>query len=329
MRYLGSKTLLVQQILDLIGRYEPGDILCDPFGGVGTVGSFMKKHSFRVVSGDVLHFAHYYQKTLIELEEEPDFTFLLGNNNIGIESYLNNVIAEDGWLIREYSQNRGFFTIENAKHIQGCIDTIWGWRNKIQITEDEYALLIASLIQSMDKVANTAGTYYAYLKEFYRKALQPFRFKLLHPNVGKYHCQCYLKDANQLVRDQKCKVLYLDPPYNEREYSQYYHLPETIALGLTPIPKGKSGIPNRTFIRSPYTIKTEAKNALTDLVHNCNAEMIIFHYADSGLIDEYSAKKLMNEMGRVKEYYFDCKGYRTTRSNENKKSKHHIYKVVL
>lgn len=327
MRYLGSKTLLVHQILNLIGEHDPGAVFCDPFGGIGTVGKFMKQNGFSVVSGDVLNFAHFFQKSLIEMDTTPSFSFLKNKSDQALVEYLNSAIAEDGWFISEYSEKRCFFTEQNAKHIQGCIDEIWEWNARGYLSKEEYALLIASLVQSMDKVANTAGTYYAYLKNTYRKAVQPFRFALLPTTEGRYPCHARLEDANELVKNQKCSILYLDPPYNEREYSQYYHLPETVALGCIPEPTGKSGIPKRAINRSAYTKRTEAKKQFSDLICNANAEMIIFHYADNGLIDEESTREILNTRGRVQEYYFDCKGYRTVKDN-NKQSRHHIYKVI-
>lgn len=329
MRYLGSKTLLVKQINDLIGAHKPGEIFCDPFGGIGTVGSYMKQCGYRVISGDLLLFAHCFQKSLIQLDEVPAFSCIDDEVGGDVERYLNTVSAEEGWLIQEYCNKRKFFTEDNAKCIQGCIDAIWTWKESQKISEDEYAILIASLIQSVDKVANTAGTYYAYLKEYYRKARQPFCFQLLRPTKSEYPCQCFLEDANALVSRHACHVLYLDPPYNTRDYFKYYHLPETIAKGEVPSPIGKSGISHRQEIRSPYIIKSKAEDAFVDLIEHSRCDIILFHYTDNGLLDESFVRSVLSKAGTVKEYYFDCKGYRTSKSTENHSSQHHVYKVEL
>ena len=55
MRYFGSKTLLRNQIFEIICEYN-GGIFCDPFGGIGTVGAKMKEKGFQVISGDILDF---------------------------------------------------------------------------------------------------------------------------------------------------------------------------------------------------------------------------------------------------------------------------------
>lgn len=329
MRYLGSKSLVVSQISELLEPYEQGLVFCDPFGGIGTVGSYMKQKGFGVVSGDLLLFAHYFQKSLIQLNDIPAFGGLdsLKDQSSGLEVFFNNIRVDSGWLIEEYSIKRQYFTLPNAENIQACIDTIWAWRANNQVNDDEYAFLIASLIQSMDKVANTAGTYYAHLKHYHRKALRPFRFQFLTPIKSKFSCKCYLEDANTLVDKHTCDVLYLDPPYNTRDYSRYYHLPETIAKGIVPEPIGKSGVPARCEAKSPYIIKSKVESAFLELLKKCHCKTLIFHYSDNGLLNKRFVKEVLSEFGNMEEFYFFCKGYHTTHAVTD--SQHHVYKVVI
>lgn len=329
MRYLGSKTLLLEQINHLVGPQPPGTVFCDPFGGIGTVGSYMKKRGFQVISGDVLLFPHYFQKSLIQMDAPPLFTRLREETGGEVERFLDQLSVNQGWLIEAYCEERSFFTINNAQRIQGCVDAIWKWRADQRINDDEYAFLVASLVQSMDRVANTAGTYYAYLKQFCRKALQEFHFHFLRPFQGRYPCHCFLEDANTLVKSHQCQILYLDPPYNTRDYSKYYHLPETIARGNVPVPRGKSGVPVRQDVRSAYIRRTEVENAFRELLSSSNCQMLLFHYTDSGLLGEQFIREILSEVGTLEEYYFDCKGYRTSKSCTSRSSQHHVYKVII
>ena len=120
LRYLGSKTLLVEQIKELIGPQPEGAVFCDPFGGIGTVGSYMKQKGFKVISGDLLHFAHYFQKALIQLDATPSFSNLVSEIGADVEGFLNKISVQQGWLVKSYCEERSFFTRENAEHIQGC-----------------------------------------------------------------------------------------------------------------------------------------------------------------------------------------------------------------
>ena len=328
MRYIGSKTLLLDNIRSLLPLDSINMVFSDPFGGIGTVGHYMKKQGFKVISGDTLHFAHFFQVSLIKLNSMPSFAGILSDICISekIEEYLNSIQTDQGWFIEEYCRNRQFFTLENAQRIQACIDAIWKWNSNKKITNDEYAILIASLIQSMDKVANTAGTYYAYLKNYNRKALKPFHFNLLQPVNGDIGCNCFMQDANNFVRSNPCDILYLDPPYNTRDYNKYYHLPETIAKGEVPIVVGKAGIPQRKSERSPFIVKSKAESAFADLIQHAKYKVLIFHYTDNGILNKQFIKDVLHEQGKVEEYYFCSKGYTTKTVALN--NQHHVYKVI-
>ena len=76
MRYLGSKTSLLNEINKLIREFEKRGVFCDPFGGIGTVGGYMKKIGFTVITGDILKFAHYFQIALIENNNKECFAKL-------------------------------------------------------------------------------------------------------------------------------------------------------------------------------------------------------------------------------------------------------------
>lgn len=328
MRYLGSKTLLLHNIGELLTPYRSGAVFCDPFGGIGTVGNYMKRQGFQVMSGDLLQFAHFFQIALIKLNDIPSFSRITSewNSAGGLEEYLNSLCVDSGWLIDEYCMKRKFFTLDNARRIQACIDMIWGWNAAGKLSYEEYAFLIASLINSMDKVANTAGTYYAYLKTFYRKAHQTFKLKFLQPVNGQSMCQCYLEDANVFVRTHSCDILYLDPPYNTRDYAKYYHLPETIAKGTVPAITGKAGIPRRQDVRSSYIVKSRVESAFSQLICQAQCETIIFHYTDKGLLSRQFIGQVLSGQGKVEEYFFDCKGYHVKGAASN--SQHHVYKVI-
>ena len=67
---------------------------------------------------------------------------------------------------------------------------------------------------------------------------------------------------------------YLDPPYNERNYAAYYHLPETIATGCVPIPKGKSGIYRANKYLSAFNKKDIATKAFEKIVRNASCKCL-------------------------------------------------------
>lgn len=186
---------------------------------------------------------------------------------------------------------------------------------------------MASLIDSMDLVANTAGTYYAYLKQLTRKATKCFEFRLLKPISGNLVCRSFIRNANELVRMYDYDILYLDPPYNGRNYQRYYHLPENIASKCVPQPlENKSGVYIQNSLMSDFNLKTKGIAALQDIIDNGQYKCVVFHYTDDGLIPQNSIRKILSCIGHVEEQYFSTRAYST--STDSKTTKHHLYKVI-
>jgi adenine-specific DNA-methyltransferase len=329
MRYIGSKTSTIEQAYNLIVERVPAGTFCDPFGGIGVVGAFFKMKGFTVWSGDILTFTHYFQITRIELDHTPSFSQLCEINNFNslsdVVEVLNNESVTNGWLVREYSEKRQFFTRENAMRIEGCRALILSWHHKKWINFYEKAILLASLINSMDKIANTAGTYYAYLKNWYRKAIKPFRFELLSHIPGKCGCRSFLEDATSLVSRRDFDIIYLDPPYNERSYAHYYHLPESLALGQDPLVHGKSGIPNDMRIVSDFNRPQKAEKALLKLLEHARFKLLAVQYSDKGFINRKYIKDILSQFGKVEEFILRSTGYVSRR--EPRTSEHRLYLV--
>lgn len=268
-----------------------------------------------VWTGDILTFAHYFQVSQVERNRPPEFRKL--RRMMGLESQhdvvrmLNESRPQSDWLTREFSEKRGFFTKENATRIDACRLLILLWWRKGWITKQEKAYLLASLISSMDKVSNTAGTYYAYLKKWYRKAKKRFHFELLRPTVGKNGCRAFLCDAKRLVGMREYDILYLDPPYNERSYAAYYHLPETIARCETPPTCGKCGMPRSSRPSSNFNRPGLAKCALKELLSVAHFRLLAFHYSDDGLIAPSDVRKILFRFGKVESFRLQSIGYTT------------------
>jgi adenine-specific DNA-methyltransferase len=145
-------------------------------------------------------------------------------------------------------------------------------------------------------VANTASVYGAYLKKIKKSAqkemiLKPALFTL---NSNKH--QVFNADSNALIKEIKGDILYLDPPYNERQYGSNYHLLNTIAKYDSFEPQGKTGL--REYYRSDYCKKNEVKNSFEELIKNANFKYLFLSYNHEGLMTEDEVKSIMSIYGK-------------------------------
>ena len=329
MRYIGSKTWCLKKLLHLVLNEAPdSNSLCDPFAGTCTIPRFFKQHGFRVVTGDLLWLSYAFQVANIHFNSPPRFEGVIRhlgkscNDHSPTEAVLevlNQRPGRIGWITHNYSlagpERRKFFTVQNARQVDSIRLTIREWTRRELISSSERWYLIACLLDAADRVANTAGTYYAYLRSFYRKAHRPLTLRpfaaVNNRKANKVHCV----DAEELLQSTRTDVLYLDPPYNERDYGAYYHLPELLSEDKTPSVLGKSGRPREPALRSSFCSPKTATEALGRILDNASARLVVLHYAEHGMIKHKDILELMSTRGPTRSVLWSSRPYSSDPAN--------------
>lgn len=291
MRFIGNKTNLLTKIKEVVDENcnDGSEIFCDIFSGTGSVSRFFKP-CYRIISNDLLYFSHILTASTIENNQEPQFEKLKA---IGIEdpfAYLEMADASTihGFVTEEYSpigkMGRQYLTEENARRIDFIRQTIDLWKKDNLIDSYEYKYLLAALIEGIPFVSNITGTYGAYLKTWDKRAFKRFELIKLGVLDNQKRNICYNEDANELIKKISGDILYIDPPYNERQYLPNYHLLETVARYDSPILKGVTGVRPYNNEKSEYCIKKSVKSAFETLIANAEFRHIIISYSDDGLL---------------------------------------------
>ena len=269
-RYLGNKYKLLGFINDIISeKCENFESFCDIFAGTGVVGESLNDYKTKVISNDFLNSNYLCLKTFLATRRK------ISEDTIKKINYLNSLkLSEENY----FSNNFGgtYFSMENAIKIGKIREEI----EKISETEDEKSILICALLYATDKVANTVGHYDAFRKKL--DAVKPLR--LLVPSIdydNNLKNEIYNEDANILIRKIYCDVLYIDPPYNSRQYSDAYHLLENLSVWNKPDLKGMAKKMDRSHIKSAYSFKT-AISAFEDLIRNAKCKHILLSYNNTG-----------------------------------------------
>ncbi|RLY05374.1 Dam family site-specific DNA-(adenine-N6)-methyltransferase [Streptococcus hillyeri] len=310
-RYLGSK----QKMLDFLDRVvtentEGVKSVADIFGGTGIVSDMFRRKGAKVIINDILHsntisYNTWFGNDKIDYSKVCDLIAELNNINSFTDNY--------------FSKNFGdkYFSLENARKI-GAI------REKIEsydINKREKSFLLTSLIYAMDKVANTVGHYDAYRKKL--DSFTPIHLKVPQYNENNNN-QIYCEDANELVKKIKADLVYIDTPYNSRQYGDAYHLLENVIDWKKPEVTGVAcKMVDRAHIKSNYST-SKAPEAFQDLIENINAKYILVSYNNmakkgngrsNAKISNEEIIEILSKKGSVKVFETPFKVFTTGKTN--------------
>lgn len=268
-RYIGSKTKLLDWIFSLIESNTEGESFFDVFAGTGSVAERALETYDRVIVNDILFSNKIIYNAFWGKEEIRE------RNLQELKNIFNSI--NDDISSNYFSDNYGdkYFGVNDAKKIGYIRDYIQDSYEKENINEREFDILLSSLIYSMDKVANTVGHYEAYRK--INVLDNRFIFELIDvKNYTGKTVEIFREDANELVDKIHSDIVFLDPPYNSRQYSRFYHVLENLVEWKKPKLYGVALKPELQNM-SEYC-RNNAPKVFDDLVESLSCKYIVVTY---------------------------------------------------
>jgi adenine-specific DNA-methyltransferase len=189
---------------------------------------------------------------------------------------------------------RRFFSSANAQHIDAILNRMRYWRAEQLMSDELEALILSVLLGAVERVSNTQGTYHDFPRDTYDpRALRPMRLMppaldgLLGPPTS--HIVGNALDTLEFIQDvPEHAVLYIDPPYNFRQYTAYYFLPNIICRypTLEDLDGYFAGVryvrgqnPADDFVSS-FCKAREFIPSLRTLIQRANTKTVILSYFD-------------------------------------------------
>ena len=343
MKYIGNKTRLLGFIDEVILKENlpTKGTFIDIFTGTTSVAEHFKKKNYKIISNDFMTYSYVYQRAFIKSNDYPKFSNLIkkekalkkidglfenpDDNLICILNFLNSRKGKKGYFYNNFAPGgkykRKYFSDINAQKIDEVRDMIQQWFDKKWINIDEYYFLVAIVIESADFVANIAGTYGAHLKIWRSMALKDINFKKPTLTKNKFKNDVYQKDSNDLIKKIKGDILYVDPPYNSRQYAPNFHVLETLACWDKIKLNGKTGLRPYEHQKSDYCLKNKVHNVFENLIKNSKVKFILLSYNNEGIMDPKIITKILQEKGKLKKFTKKYRRFRTERDHEKRKYK--------
>lgn len=322
-RYLGNKSAIVPEIIAEIRKLaNPGDLVFDAFAGTLSVSAAIKAAGFNVAFNDINYFTWVFGRAYLSqsvLPGAPDKTGALKpGNDENWRSAVTNLIAPYDNSVPQYARRRDifnhycedgaesafhskrgtqgrrrFFSSENADIIDRALSRIRYWHRECDLPEETRCLLLAVLMSGVEKVSNTQGTYH----DFPREYIDPRSINTISlraptsEHFGGPVSSCFGKAQDTLdfvASVPRHKVMYIDPPYNFRQYTAYYFMLNLI--GEYPEVEDLDGyFENIEFVRgqnmesdfkSTFCNKKSFIPSLDQLVRNADCDFVVLSYFD-------------------------------------------------
>ena len=339
MNYIGRKYSLLHFLEEGITKNVNSDckVFCDVFAGTGVVGAHFKQKSFKIISNDIQYYAYCLNRALVGINLNPLFSGVLNDLKLVpttllcdaidvVLEYLNTLNGKPGFIYCNYCPGgtdgaefrRQYFSDENGMRCDAIRIQIEEWWQADKLTEDEYFYLLASLIDAADRVANTASVYGAFLKHIKKSAMKPLQLKRLAIVESDEEHEVHNVNGQELIERLSCDMLYMDPPYNHRQYCANYHVLETLARYDDPHLKGVTGLRLYDDQKSDFCMKRRALPALENMVQKTLARYVFLSYNSEGIMGKDEILQTMGQYGEADLMTRDYQRFRADVDRENR-----------
>lgn len=319
MNYIGSKKHLLDFISTQISLHvskPQTKVFCDLFSGTASVGEHFRNTFASIIANDIEPFAYVLSYNKIKNLQNFETAFVTQNYS-----------PKEGFIFEHFAKKRSYFSLENAKKIDGIRYFLQNSYANKMISQDAYYFYLASLIFSADRVANTTGVYGSYLKElkFMAKSSMKYLPHSVNSSQNSSQNRVYNEDATTLIEKIEGDVLYLDPPYNHRQYGLNYHVLNAIASYEEFEPRGVCGY--NDYFRSEFCQIKRCEQALDEIVKKAKFETILLSYSADGILDTMSIEKILSKHGDYSRCSFDHPRYRTQKNSKKGHVKEYLHVV--
>lgn len=327
MRYIGNKTRLLDQVTGAISEYAPdAQSICDLFSGTASVARRLKQDGYAVSSNDLLYFSYCLQFATIENDSVPSYEKLAAEIGANPFEWLNGMPISDleslpqekRFFQNHYSPHGGrmYLTDENALRLDFARTKIDEWTAAGLIDQAERMYLVAGVVEGLPFVSNITGTYGAYSKKWDKRAFKTFQLVELEVPSNGLDNHSYNEDGTVLLKRISGDVLYLDPPYNGRQYLPNYHLLETAARYDYPELRGVTGQRPTGSGKSDFCLKRKAVPALETVIASAQFRHIVMSYNTEGIMSLSDIRAVMERYGKPGTFDVKRIPYRRFKSHE-------------
>ncbi len=293
IKYLGSKRLLIPQIIETIRRATGVETVADLFSGTARVARALKAEGFRVLANDHNAYAHCLARCYVEADEARH-----GKEAAAMIRELNQLPGTPGYVTETFCEKARYFQPANGARIDAIRHAIAQWK----LDDVLESVLLTSLLEAADRVDSTTGVQMAYLKSWAPRSYNTLELRLpsLLPRSEHGGGQAHRLEALDAAMALDADLTYLDPPYNQHSYLGNYHVWESIVLWDHADTYGiaEKRVDCRTR-KSDFNSKVRSKRALESVLRRVKSHYLLLSFNNEGFIPQEDLQAHLETLGSV------------------------------
>lgn len=303
VKYIGSKRTLIPKILGIVHSLPDVRSTIDFFSGTSRVGHALKAAGYRVLSNDLMTYAHTIATCYVQADREDvikDATKLV--------TEFNRLGGTPGYFTETFCEKSRFFQPKNGARIDAIRDAI----EKKHLDPELKSVVLVSLMEAADRVDSTTGVQMAYLKSWAARAHNNIQLRvpdvLSRPTHDK--CEAYQLEAQTAAKTLTADLAYIDPPYNQHSYLGNYHIWESLVRWDKPDVYGIAC--KRVDCRdrkSEFNMKKLALDAMRRFIDAVQCKFLVVSFNNEGYIPREEMESLLSVKGDVYTVENDFKRY--------------------
>ncbi len=311
IRYLWNKRKLLKEFHPIFDElYNNGNkTFIDLFSWSWAIARLAKWIWFKATANDWEDYSYIINKTFLEFDiKKHNFSKVWWLEKILEE--LNNLKIKKGFFYNNFWEKsklwRKFFTENNSWKIDSINDHIDKLLERELIKKIEYYYLKTSLILAISKYANITGIFRAYLKQFsWTSQKNLILEKVFVPKWLKW--KAIKSDAEKYKAN--ADIVYIDPPYNEHQYSPNYHILNHIHK-IRPKLNWVAWVYDYSETKSNFCNEKWSKKWVENLLKNIKAKYILFSYNNNWLIRVWDLYDMLSKYWNTEIKIVDYPRYR-------------------
>jgi len=350
--YLGSKMKLLDFIKDTVcdytnkSSYKEVTSFADICSGTGVVSfDVLKGGCNKILTNDIQNYAYVvssvWSKNGMDIQKLKKIVDGLNDELSKVQEIdlpnVDNLDTGSYFIYSNYTEAgpdyRLYLTKMNGYKTDYIRIHINRLRERGDLNDKEYRLLLKLLLYAVSSVSNIASVYGAYLKKYKKVALKNIvlNWSLVESLVDDdIQHECYNSNISDLLNSKDFsdyEVVYMDPPYvANRSYHDNYHLLETISRYDNPKIKGKTGLRELVDTKSKFCSKRDAFDEFKVVLSKIRSRYIFISYSSESVVSKSDMMELLENAGwnDVKCYEKQYQRFKSNKNSDEKQPKNII-----